>query len=90
MARHHRMYEGLLGPAVQTPAPARVRGCRQYGGEGMPRACPHCRTDSAAWTYTETEGRCWVCGATWFRTWHEVGPPVVHRGGNPHPVPLHA
>ena len=85
---HHRYTTGLLGPVTQTMAPARVRGVRQYGGEVMPSACPHCHTESAAWTFTETEGRCWVCGATFFRTCYEVGPPVSHRGGNPHPVPM--
>lgn len=88
MARHHVMREGLLGPVTQTMAPARVRGVKQYGGEGMPRACPHCHTESAAWTFTETEGRCWSCGATWFRTQYEAPVPRVRRGGNPHPVPL--
>jgi len=88
MARHHVMREGLLGPVTQTTAPARVLGVKQYGGEIMPRACPHCHTDSAAWTFTVAEGRCWICGATYFTTRYELPAPKIRRSGNPHPVPI--
>lgn len=83
----HYSVSGLLGPVLTTHAPARVRGVVQLGGEIMPTACPHCR-DTGAWTYTEWEGRCWSCGATYYRTQYEIGPPVHHARGNPHPVPI--
>ena len=90
--KQHRMVEGLLGPALETPEPARVEGVVQCGGEVIPPACPHCRAEAPMWTCDEYRrlATCVACGADFYATRYTVTPPRVRANrGNPHPVPIH-
>lgn len=78
MARHRYSRTGFLGPATQTMAPARVPGVKQYGGEAMPTACPHC---SGPWSeMTSGWAHCRPCGQYWYRTVGTIAEPLSPRG----------